>query len=180
MSPLAVTFTASAQPGVTIQKVEFDIDGDGTIDLTLTVPDWTATATYTATGTLVANAVIRVTDTQSNVYTESIPIVITDGVQLDQMLRAIWGGMNNALAAGDKATALKYFGTQAQAIYGPVFDALLTDLPQIIPTWSPLLPGSLSASIGEYAVVTTSSGTRQMFLIYFLKGSDGVWRLESM
>ena len=40
--------------------------------------------------------------------------------------------------------------------------------------------GSISASIGEYAVVRTKNGVRNIFYIYFLRGSDGVWRIDEM
>jgi len=123
---------------------------------------------------------VKVTDAQGNVYTQSIPIVLIDPVQLDQMLRARWSGMTNALVAGNKATALSYLSTPAQAKYGPVFDALMPDLAQIIGSWSTPLKGMLSASIGEYGVVTADGGARHLFLIYFVQGADGVWRLESM
>jgi len=38
----------------------------------------------------------------------------------------------------------------------------------------------LRVRLAEYAVNRTISGVNQIFLIYFIKGSDGIWRLESM
>ena len=88
--------------------------------------------------------------------------------------------MNNALLAGDKTKAMTYLNSQAQAKYGPVFDSLMPIFAQIVSDQSPLLRSSLSDSIGEYGVVTSNPNGNHVFLIYFLKGTDGVWRLESM
>ena len=98
----------------------------------------------------------------------------------DLNLRAMWSGITTALGAGNKAAAMQYLRDPAQLKYGPVFDALLPDMTQILASWSSPLTSSLSASIGEYAVITTSAGARQLFLIYFVKEADGVWRLDSM
>ena len=88
--------------------------------------------------------------------------------------------MNNALIAGDKVKAMTYLNSQAQTKYGPVFDSLMPIFAQIVSDQSPLLRSSLSDSIGEYGVVTSNANGNHVFLIYFLKGTDGVWRLESM
>ncbi|MDQ3267962.1 MAG: hypothetical protein M3P47_04450 [Pseudomonadota bacterium] len=57
---------------------------------------------------------------------------------------------------------------------------LQTDYSKIVSTWSAPVRGSISNDIGEYAVITTNGNARQLFLIYFVKGTDGVWRLDSM
>ena len=89
--------------------------------------------------------------------------------------------MNDALVGGDKATAMTYLSDAAQEKYGPVFDALMADYQKITSTWSVPITGSVSSESGEYGVITSSTyGARQLFLINFVKGTDGVWRLESM
>ena len=75
---------------------------------------------------------------------------------------------------------MTYLNSSAQIKYGPIFDVLMTGYAQILNDWSPLLRASLSDSIGEYGEVTTNTNGRHLFLIYFLQGTDGVWRLESM
>jgi len=39
---------------------------------------------------------------------------------------------------------------------------------------------ALTADLGEYAINRTINGINQLFLVYFVLGADGVWRLESM
>jgi hypothetical protein len=98
----------------------------------------------------------------------------------NEMFQSIWDSMNAALLAGDKAKALTFLTPGAQRKYGPVFDALLPYMPQIVPSYSPLQRVSVSAEIAEYAVNRTIDGQDWIFLIYFVKDPDGVWRLDAM
>ena len=99
---------------------------------------------------------------------------------MDQLFAALWGGMNGALIAKDKARALRYLNPQAQVKYAPVFDALMPHFPAIVSSYSSLQRVDVSEEIGEYAINRTIDGVNRIFLIYFLKDTDGVWRLDSM
>jgi len=178
LAPLSVVFEIAPRIGVAIQKVEFDIDGNGSVEQTLIAEPWTTTAIYSGSG--IINTVVRVTDTSGVVYTQSIPIVLTNPTALDQMLRAVWNGMKTALTAGDKARAMQYLDASAQQRYGPVFDILLPSMPQIAATFSDPQSVSLSDGIGEYAINRTINGENRIFFIYFGRNGDGVWRLGSM
>jgi len=88
--------------------------------------------------------------------------------------------MNSALIAGDKMTALNYLSPPTRAKYGPVFDTLAPDLPQIFASCSIPRSAVISPEMGEYVINRTIDGVNQVFFIYFLRGEDGVWRLDSM
>ena len=96
------------------------------------------------------------------------------------MFKAMWSEMNNAVIAGNKAAALSYLSANAQAKYGPVFDALQSNYQGIVSTLSPPMRGDIAGNIAEYFVVTPKGAGRAVFLIYFVKGLDGVWRLDSI
>ena len=96
------------------------------------------------------------------------------------MLRAVWGGFTTALASRDTAQALQYFNFQGQTKYGSVLTTLLPQMPSIAASFSPLQSMTLGVGIGEYAVNRLVDGVNQIFLIYFVRGVDGVWRLDSM
>ena len=102
------------------------------------------------------------------------------GDPVNAPFRAVWDGMNTALLAGDKATALTYLTPSARVKYGPVFDALLPYMPDIIRSYSPLQRVSVSENIGEYAVNRLIEDENMIFLIYFVKELDGTWRLAAM
>jgi hypothetical protein len=88
--------------------------------------------------------------------------------------------MTTALAAGDKNSAMRYLDPSAQQKYGPVFDTLLPSMPQIVGSFSAPQSVTIADGIGEYAVNRTINGENRLFLIYFGRNGDGVWRLGSM
>jgi hypothetical protein len=121
-----------------------------------------------------------VTDALGQASTTDYVLVAQDAAQLDQLLASTWSAMNDALIAGDKVTAMKSLSGPAQEKFGPVFDLLMPNYAQIVASFSPLQRGSLSADIGEYVINRTINGVDHAFFIYFLRGPDGRWRLDSM
>ena len=75
---------------------------------------------------------------------------------------------------------MQHFSASAGVRYGPVFDALLPDLPQIAASFSPLLRAELGSAYAEYAVVRVIGGVKRVYMIQFVVGADGVWRIDSM
>jgi hypothetical protein len=136
MAPLQVVFHVSPGVATTIARVEVDMEGNGSFDQVFTAEPWSASVTYSGSGTI--SPVVRVTDAQGMVRTEAIPIVLVDPAVVDQYLRTVWSGMSTALAAGDKAAAMRYLDAFAQQKYGPVFDALLPNMLQIVGSFSAL------------------------------------------
>jgi len=67
----------------------------------------------------------EVTDAESNLYTDTIAIVVLNQVELDALLKAKWEGMKTALVNGDIEDALTYYhGVQRdkyEAIYNLKF-----------------------------------------------------------
>ena len=119
------------------------------------------------------------TDATSPIYVTS-PVEVLDGVAMDTMFTAVWNAMNIALVAGDKDTALGYLTDSAKEKYGPVFDALLPYMPDIIGSYSSLQRVSISSHVADYAINRTINGEDRIFLISFLKEDDGVWRIDEM
>ena len=103
-----------------------------------------------------------------------------DRDQTDAMLRAVWNGMNSALAAGDKDAAMRHLNGEAQVKYGPVFDALMPHMPAIVASYSELEQISLTGDVGEYAITRTDGATKRLYLIYFMRDADGIWRVDGM
>lgn len=103
-----------------------------------------------------------------------------DRAQTDAMLRAVWSGMNDALAAGNKDAAMRYLNAEAQVKYGPAFDTLLPHMPAIVASYSSLEQVSLTGNVGEYAITRMDGTTKRLYLIYFMRDADGVWRIDGM
>lgn len=178
IGPLTVSFTVQNNTQNAITKIEADFDGNGTTDFTTTNPAAVIQYTYTTPG--VYQASFKVRDAQNNLYTVTQIVVVQDAAQMDQMFRTIWGGMTGALAAGDKVSAMRYLSDNAQAKFGPIFDALRSNMPSIVSTFSAFRRVSASSAIGQYAVVRPDGTYYSVYLIYFVTDKDGVWRLDEM
>jgi hypothetical protein len=178
MAPLRVDFTYQLDPSVTAQSLQIDFDGDGVDDFSTDDVTRPLQYEYSTPGIYVAR--LRVTDNQGTVYEAIVGIQAQAAGDVDACFQALWGGMNSALVAGDKETALQFLSVSAQAKYGPVFDALLPHMPEIVASYSAFRAASFSASFAEYGVTRIINGMNQLFLIDFVRDADGVWRLDAM
>lgn len=177
-APLKAGFRVESTSGKTVQKIDADFDGNGSVDLTVSDLNAVLEFSYTTPGVYAAKFLI--TDSQGISYSAQATVVVQDPVALDQQFKAIWDGMNNALIAQNKSLALTYLNQSAQAKYGPVFDVLLPDFPAIIASYSGLQRVTVTSGVGEYAINRMIDGVDQIFFVYFLQGQDGIWRLDSM
>ena len=99
---------------------------------------------------------------------------------MDTLFTNLWNGMNEALMRGDVSGAAQYLNEGAKRKYLPVFKALEPQFPQIVASYSPLRRVSVSEDISEYAIVRNFNGQNRLYLIYFLRDVDGVWRVDGM
>ncbi|MEQ1835533.1 MAG: beta-propeller fold lactonase family protein [Candidatus Nitrotoga sp.] len=177
-APLSVNLAVTSQTGSPIETIDVDPGGNGSVDsITANGPNGSVSLTYPVPGTYIVN--VMATDALES-HSQTVAITVWDPVQMDNLFNAMWTGMNNALIAGDKAKALTYLNANAQAKYGPVFDALLPSMPLIIASYSPLARASLSSGIGEYAIKRINNGNAQIFFIYFLQDMRGIWQIDEM
>ena len=175
--PLTVAFSVQKSTANAIASYQFNPGGPGN-SATNTDPNALFAFTYTQPGTYQAS--VTVTDSAGNVYAQAFAIQVQDPVQIDQMFRAIWSGMNDALLAGDKEKALSYLSIPTRSRYAPVFDTLLPYFPQIIASYSPLQRMGVSTGIAEYAINRTLDGVNRLFLVYFQQDTDGIWHIDTM
>jgi len=88
--------------------------------------------------------------------------------------------MNAALAAGDLIGAQSFVTTFAAERYVPVWNVLLPNLPGVLASYSPVRGVFISGDVAEYAVNRTLGGENYLYLVYFTRGRDGVWRVDGM
>ena len=189
-TPSGLTLSASPNRGVvplpvifsyefngTAQSVRIDFDGDGVDDLTVD-PTRPLRHTYHSAGIYLVR--LRVTDEHGASAQAVVTIHVAAPEGMDGFFQSQWNSMLAALIAGDKETALTYLTPGAQEKYAPVFDALLPHMPEIVASFSPLQRVSLLPDIGEYGINRTIDGRNRVFLIYFLRDTDGVWRIDAM
>jgi len=177
IAPHTATFEVDNQSGFPIDRMQLDFNGDGSIDLDTTDIQAPLSYQYTATGLYEARGLF----TANGIEIESrVAIVVLDGQQVDARMTAIWQGMNAALMAGNVEAAVRYLNESANRKYQPVFEVLLLNMQDIVASYLALNRVSYSGNIAEYSIVRTINGQQHLFLIYFLKDTDGVWRLDAM
>ena len=116
-----IRMSADRVEGVAPLSVNFSIQGTGLTasvavsgaGVTIAHPDAnTVAVTYPAAGAY--PTALTVTDSGGHATVRQYLIVAQDAAQVDQKFRALWNGMNNAVVAGDKATALSYLSGPAR------------------------------------------------------------------
>jgi hypothetical protein len=101
----------------------------------------------------------------------------------------VWEAMNAALIAGNIPTALTFLTESAKKRYERIFQALITQMPSIIGSYSPPLAFAVGADFAEYFVTrpdtvngapVTDDTERSVFTIRFLRDLNGNWKIDSM
>ncbi len=183
-----ITVSTITTGQVTVTGTAGSVEGNSQVRITNPRTGQVTTVTATADGSFTAQVAAQAGDSLSVVVQDAAGNVSTVGqVQVgrptdpvDVPFVSVWSGMNAALLAGDKATALSFLTFGAQAKYGPVFDALLPHMVEIVASYSSLLRMSVSAEVGEYIIIRVINGKSHLFYIYFLKDENGVWKIDAM
>ncbi len=178
LAPLDVTFDFSYAANLSLRALRFDFEGDGTADLSLPIAVAGVIRTYSAPG--VYPATVTLEDTTGQTYTQPVQIVVYDATAMDALFRNTWNGMNNALKAGDLETGKRYLSAKAKQLYAPAFETLRTQWTAIVGSYSSLQRVSIGADTAEYAVNRVINGVNQIYLIQFVRDTDGVWRIAGM
>jgi len=125
---------------------------------------------------------VEVTDTESNLYTDTIAIVVLDQAELDALLRAKWEGMKTALVAGDIEDALTYHHGAQRGKYEAIYNLLGDDLRNKVNQMQDI---ELIYAKGERAKhrirrdhIIDGQTVTITYYIYFSKDGNGLWKIE--
>jgi hypothetical protein len=88
--------------------------------------------------------------------------------------------MLDKLRAGDIDAAMHAINANGYDNYYSLFIALQPNLATIVDQLGALQPGTFSLMSAEYPVVRDTGGGQEGYSIDFLRGEDGVWRIDSM
>jgi hypothetical protein len=181
LAPLEASFRISATQS-NIQRVEFDYDGDGITDQTVSnlFQILTGSFSHTYANPGVYPFVAKVFDTNQNQFNLILNVVALDENDIDARIRSAWSGMNSTLASSNTDSATQYFSPSVRGIYGPVLGSLAPHLPDIENDFSDITKVEINNDMAEYAVLRVLDGQTKVFLLQFSRGNDGVWRLSSM
>jgi hypothetical protein len=179
IAPHTVTFSISGG-GTPVASVEFDVDGNGTVDLTSPgIPAAGVEATYSGAGTATPRVTFK--DASGTVlYTTTKQVHIVDPADKYNLVKGAFTDMVNRLKAGTNSLALNLFFGHAKPVYEDVFTKLGTDLPTMANQLGTVERIIFSSGMAQIVMSRSVSGTKQIFMIYLMRGEDGIWRIESM
>lgn len=178
VAPLAVTFGFVWEPGTAITTLEIDFDGDGAFDVTTVDPATPLQFSYATPGLYRAH--LRLTDDASTTADAYLTVEVEDVIAADARLKSIWSALHAALIAGDVPMALTFMSPPARSRYAGAFTVLVPQFASIVNSFSPIQGLKIGANFAEYGVTRMIAGERRLFLVNFIRCTDGVWRIDSM
>ena len=176
----------SANPESGISPLEVTLKIDGSFSIT------NSTITYTGPAqpeTLYSSAdeyrlrlttegvyyfTANVTGPDSNVYQDTVAVVVLNQITLDALLRAKWEGMKTALANQDVNTAMIEISENAQEMFRYNFELMQGILPTIVQDMGDITMIRAEDGIVEYEMI--SGG--QSYYIEFVKDTNGIWMIK--
>lgn len=181
-APLDVYFYITSTNGQPIQRIQLDADNNGTMDLDSTrgdiyLGDWFGYGYYIPG---VYKAKLTVTLASGDVHVSFHTIIVTSFDNMDTMLRSIFNSMLASLSTGNIEGAVGIVAGGMQDRYRSVFTALQNDLPNIVSQVGDIQGGTIGEDMAEYVLTREENGQKRAYFIYFLRGEDGVWRIEGM
>ena len=179
IAPHTVTFSISG--GETpVATIEFDVDGNGTVDLTSPgIPAAGVEATYSSAGTVRPRVTFK--DASGAVlYTATKQVHIVDPADKYDLVKGVFSDVMNRLRAGSSSQALNLYFGHAKPVYEDIFTKLGTDLPAIANQFGAVESITFSRSAAQLTLSRMVDGGKQIFTIQLMRGADGIWRIESM
>ena len=179
IAPHTVTFTVSG--GATpVATIEFDVDGNGTVDVTTQgIPPTGVVATYSSAGTVRPRVTFK-DASGSVIYTATKQVHIIDPADKYDLVKGVFSDVMNRLKAGSNSQALNLYVGHARDTYEDVFNKLGTDLPTIANQFGTVESITFSRSAAQLTLSRIVEGAKQIFTIQLMRGQDGIWRIDSM
>ena len=188
LAPLTVIFTLTNHGSVAFDHADVYCEGTGAANISIPAATFSgatarASCTYLTPGVYTAKV---------NLMDASLPAKIlytaTQSIQVDSvssftgMLQGVYFGMLDQLKVGNINGALNFLTATVTAKYAAVFTrlgsgpALVASLDQL----KNIQDGRIGDGYAEFLVVRNISGVPTGFFIYFIRGEDGIWRIDGM
>ncbi len=184
-----ISITADEYSGVSPFETRITVDGSfsftGEPDITYTGPGYVGitdipdengyNVEITAPGLYIITAEIQ---HEGDTYTDTIAILVMDEATLDELLRAKWNEMKNALIGGDIEPATELISEISRNMFEYNFNLMSDYLPEIVSGFQDITLVRVGDSFAEYEMWAEQGGETTSFVIFFVKDSDGIWRIQ--
>jgi hypothetical protein len=101
-----------------------------------------------------------------------------DGTILDTLLKAKWNGMKTALNEQNVTGALNKIPNISKDMFEFNFNLLIDRLPQIVADFHNITLVRVGNGFAEYEMWAEQGGDTTSFVIYFVRDTDGIWRVQ--
>ena len=185
LAPLTVNFILTNIANARFVRADLSCQGNGTVDHSAIAPSTTlGTCTYATPG--VYTAKVQVFNSQNRVIYRGMQMIQVGTVTAqDVMLRGVYYAMLARLKVRDINGALSYITAGVHDKYNAVFTAIdavgPNNLATVVDKLGTIQDGEVGADYAEYVIVRDlPDGSQQAFLIYLIRGEDGIWRIDGM
>ena len=177
---MEVTFKAENPGGLPVSTVEFDVNGDG-------IPDYVAPSlsaanvifTFQTPGLNQVNVTFKAGD-GSVLGVVAKRLFVWNARDMYALIKGVYGDFVARLQADNRNLALNLIVPSGQPSYSQIFSQLGSNLPIFATQLGTFDSVSASMYEAEAAVIRNLPDGAQAFLIYLIRGGDGIWRIESM
>ncbi len=180
IAPSKTQFFVSMRNEEIIQRLFVDYQGDGSVDCPSLFEDICNPIQYTYSNPGVYPARISVRTTLGHVYGVTHTIGVKKLSDVDAMLRGVYATLIQRLKAGNIESALNLVSGGMREKYRAVFTALQPNLATVVDQLGTIQGGGIGEGFAEYVLTRQENGVTKGYLIQFLRGEDGVWRIDGM
>ncbi|MBI4681371.1 MAG: adhesin, partial [Nitrospirae bacterium] len=183
-----IQLTANPESGISPLEVTLKIDGSFSSDTSnMNVSnssgvEWLSTSVDEYKVRLTAEGIYyftaSVTGEDSNTYQDTVAVVVLNKNQLDNLLKAKWNAMKTALVNKDVNGALAYFAGSYKEMYQYNFELMKDVLSEIVQGMTDISMKGTEDEIAEYEMRTIVDGIERSYYIEFIRGLDGIWRIN--
>ncbi|MDH5648496.1 MAG: right-handed parallel beta-helix repeat-containing protein [Gammaproteobacteria bacterium] len=196
VAPAEVTFRIDRTDSLfDIGDIEVDVDGDGTNDLSIydfslvwessssgsMIASASATYTYSVPGNYNARVIVRDTSGYGGVYyVLTHPVVVQSAMGASAIFHNSYNQMLGKLKTGDPAGALSLLTGTMQNKFQAFFNDASIDFTALAGQLGEVVGGGVSQDVAQLVIKRNEAGQDHHFTVYFVRGSDGIWRIGEM
>lgn len=177
-APLDVTFDISRFTTTRIESIQMDFDGDGIFDATQGSRPEPQSHAYPTAGHYIAR--VEIVDAARERWNYEVPITVHAPTTLHERVMVTWNAFLAALSTSSTQSALAQMTPECAERYAPLLGQLQSSLEQIAESVTAPELTALYGSMAEYVVSRSTNGEHYSMLVYFHRGTDGVWRIANL
>jgi hypothetical protein len=182
LAPMNTSITVTNRAHVPFQRIEFDLNNDGVADNVITsLPNDTGTLFLTLPSAGIATIKVTVFDSMANViHTTQRKVNVVDPKDRALLITRIYGDLTSRLSRGDIAGALNTFSQPLQPRFQAFFNRLGPNLGAVVSHLGTVDSVTFGDDFAELVLTQTQVDGRHAYPVQFVRGWDGIWRIDGM